>query len=202
LCLSSSSFVSLEQKQSWLTIWNVFPVSVTFIHYIVSNLARVIFAHPKYNASTIKNTLSSTKSIYAFAFSLATFTHIVSCSISLSSWLFPALFSPGIAEELNPTRVFLPVMSREHTEWPFGIHRLLQWDNLVGSTSVLAWAAVLLLNAYQISGTKSKVTLVLKVLGFSITSGRVTLEPQQFYCGNEMSSYLQTMEWEGRKSNY
>jgi hypothetical protein len=148
-------------------------VSVTLIHYILSILAGVIFAHPRYNTSTIKSTLSSTKSIYAFAFSLATFTHIVSCSISLSSWLFPALFSPGIAEKLNPTKVFLPVMSREHTEWPLGIHRLLQWDNFVGSTSVLAWAVVLLLNAYQISGTKSKVPLVLKVLGLSITSGYV-----------------------------
>jgi hypothetical protein len=173
LCLPSPSFVSLEQKQTWLTIWNVFPVPVTLTHHILSILAGPIFAHPRYNASTIKSTLSSTKSIYAFAFSLATFTHIVSCSISLSSLLFPDLFSPGIAEELNPTRVFLPIMSCEYTEWPLGIHRLLQWDNFVGSTSVLAWAALLLLNAYQISGTKSKVPLVLKVLSFSIISGYV-----------------------------
>ena len=171
LCLPSPSVLSLEQKQTWLTIWNVFPVSVTLIYHILSILAGAIFAHPRYNA--MKRTLSSTKSIYAFAFSLATFTHIVSCSISLSSLLFPALFSPGIAEELNPTRVFLPVMSREHTEWPLGIHRLLQWDNFVGSTSILAWAAVLLSNAYQIRGTKSKVPLVLKVFGLSITSGYI-----------------------------
>jgi len=93
--------------------------------------------------------------------------------MSLSSLLFPALYSPGIVGDLNPARVFLPIISHEHTEWPLGIHRLLQWDNFVGSTAVLAWAAVLLSNAYRASGTKSHLPLALKLLGFSITSGFV-----------------------------
>ena len=41
------------------------------------------------------------------------------------------------------------------------------------STAVLVWAAALLSNAYQVSGNKLHLPLVLKLLGLSITSGFV-----------------------------
>jgi hypothetical protein len=85
----------------------------------------------KYTSYTNDGTLSSTRQVYAFDFALASITHIVSWSVSLTSLLFPA-------------RVLLPVISCEYLEWPLGIHRLLQWDNFVGSTAVLVWAAALL----------------------------------------------------------
>jgi len=162
--------IDIEQKQTWLALWHIFPLLVTFIHLVLSNIGGAIFSGPKYTAYTNKGTLSSTRSIYSFAFALATTTHIASWTISLSSLLFPALYSPDIVGKLNPIKVFLPVLSSENTEWPLGMHRLLQWDNFVGSTAILAWAAVLLSNAYRASPTKDDLPLGLKVLGLSITS--------------------------------
>jgi hypothetical protein len=104
---------------------------------------------------------------------LATITHIVSWSVSITSLLFPALYSPSIVADLHPSRILLPVISYEYIEWPLGIHRLLQWDNFVGSTAVLVGAAAQLSNAYQVRGNKLHLPLVLKLLGLSITSGFV-----------------------------
>lgn len=53
------------------------------------------------------------------------------------------------------------------------MHRLLQWDNFVGSTGVLTWATVLLLNAYRAKGGKSDTPLKLKVPFLIATSGFV-----------------------------
>jgi hypothetical protein len=146
---------------------------VTIIHFVLSTIGGAIFSQSKYTAYTNDGTLLSTRQVYAFAFALATITHIVSWSVSLTSLLFPALYLPSIVADLNPARVFLPIISYEYTKWPLGIHRLLQWDNFVGSTAVLVWAAAPLSNAYQFSGNKLHLPLVLKVLGLSITSGFV-----------------------------
>lgn len=173
LLLPSPFVISLEQKQTWLAMWNVFPVVVTLIHFVLSTIGGAISSRPKYTAYTNDGTLSSTRQVYAFAFALATITHIVSWSVSLTSLLFPALYSPSIVADLHPARVFLPIVSYEYTKWPLGIHKLLQWDNFVGSTAVLVWAAALLSNAYQVSGNKLHLPLVLKLLGLSITSGFV-----------------------------
>jgi hypothetical protein len=174
LLLPSPSVISLEQKQTWLAVWTIFPVVVTLIYFFLSTIGGAIFHGPNIPLiPTMGSTLSSTLQVYAFAFALATITHIVSWRVSLASLFLPALYSPSIVADLHPTRAFLPVLSYEYTEWPLCIHRLLQWDNFVGSTAVLVWAAALLSNAYQVSGNKLHLPLVLKLLGLSITSGFV-----------------------------
>jgi hypothetical protein len=149
LLLPSPSVISLEQKQTWLAVWTIFPVVVTLIYFFLSTIWRNYLSRPKYTAYTYDGTLSSTRQVYVFAFALVTITHIVSWSVSLTSLVLPALYSPSIVADLHPAWAFLPVLSYEHTEWPLCIHRLLQWDNFVGSTAVLVWAAALLSNAYK-----------------------------------------------------
>jgi len=173
LALPNSLCISLDQKQTLLAVWNAFPLLVSLINFVLSTLGGAFFSGPKYTAYTNKITLSSTRPIYAFAFTLATITHIASWSISLSSLLFPTIYSLDIIGDLSPISVFLPGFSQDHTEWPLGIHRLLQWDNFVGSTAILAWAAVVWSNACRVIGAKSNLPLALKILGLSVTSGFV-----------------------------
>jgi hypothetical protein len=169
LILPSPSPVTLEAKQISLTLWNIYPIVVSAISFTLSVMGSAIFSH----GLTKKNTLSSTRLVYAFAFYLATITHVASWSISLSSLLFPTLYSSEILLDLHPAKVFLPIFSHEATPWPLGMHRLLQWDNFVGSSGILAWATVLLLNAFRATGGKSHTSLLLKVPFFVATSGFV-----------------------------
>jgi hypothetical protein len=163
--------VSLEAKQAWLAAWNAFPLLVSLAHVILSAVGTTVFSQAKYTAYAKKSTISSTRMIYAFAFGLATITQVASWSVSMSSLLFPTLYSPDILPHLHPVKVFLPILSHAATEWPLGMHRLLQWDNFVGSTALLAWAAMLWSNAYRVKGVKSNVPLALKLIGLSATSG-------------------------------
>lgn len=57
----SPSVLSLERKQIWLAVWNVFPVVVTLIHFVLSTIGEAIFSRPKYTAYTSDGTLSSTR---------------------------------------------------------------------------------------------------------------------------------------------
>jgi len=168
LILPSPSPVTLEAKQI-STLWNIYPIVVSAISFTLSIIGSAIFSH----GLNKKNTLSSTRLVYAFAFYLATITHVASWSISLSSLLFPSLYSSEILPDLHPAKVFLPIFSHEATPWPLGMHRLLQWDNFVGSSGILAWATVLLLNAFQATGGKSHISLLLKVPFLVATSGFV-----------------------------
>jgi hypothetical protein len=160
---------SLETKQKAITLWNIFPFVASTINFTLNTLVSPLISQ----GFTKKNTLHATRLVYAFALTLAAITHVASWSISFSSLPFPALYSSNILPDLHPAKVFLPVFSHEATPWPLGMHRLLQWDNFVGSTGVLAWATVLLLNAYQAKGGKSHTPLKLKVPLLIATSGFV-----------------------------
>ena len=46
LLLPSPSVISLEQKQTWLAVWTIFPVVVTLIYFFLSTIGGAIFHGP------------------------------------------------------------------------------------------------------------------------------------------------------------
>ena len=90
--------------------------------------------------------------VYTFALLVASITRIFVFTLSITSVLFPMLFSPAHVESLAPSMIFWPASTSYAQQTPTigsGVLLMLQYDELVGSASVLLWAALLFARAWN-----------------------------------------------------
>jgi hypothetical protein len=92
---------------------------------------------------------------------------------------FPHLFSESIAAAFHPGRVFAntlpwPASDLQITSFGDGSLLFLQWDDLIGSTALLLWAAALYIVAHQQTSIDVRwTTLLSNVALLSLVSGLV-----------------------------
>ena len=134
----------------WLGgFWQGFPVWVNLLQHIISyvrskvqgNEAVVTNGRIPNRADSIHEMEVLYKS-YVFAFGVAATTHITTFGILITRRLFPSL----LPSSLNIRDVFIPppFYSREPMrDMATAIQNFFQYDQYVGSTAALAWAAAL-----------------------------------------------------------
>ncbi|KAF2726643.1 hypothetical protein EJ04DRAFT_598620 [Polyplosphaeria fusca] len=143
--LPSPTIISYDTKQIALVSWNVYPILVLLPHWLLSTLT----SSPQ-SATPRRSHIRAVRVIYALSAAIGTFIHIGVVAISLSTLLFPMLFSPAYLDELHPASLALPPVSiTQGRTIGDGIRSFFLWDQVFGYTSAILVA----LKAYEAACT-------------------------------------------------
>lgn len=152
--LPSPSAISFDRKQTFMAIWQMFPLWVQLLQLIISNLIKLFYPPllsqkspmPKYYG------LGALRIVYIFMLTMAASTHIATLTLLFTSRFFPGLFATPYIGVFNPAKVFWPVtMSATHqmSSIGSGATMTIQYDEIIGSVAVVLWALFLFTAAFH-----------------------------------------------------
>lgn len=160
MSLPAPSIIDYDLKQWLMTFWQFFPVWVSVVQGIVPYLL------PRFGGSSgapNSHILRSMRIMYGGLLSTAGIGQAATMAIMATSKFFPGLFAPEYVGVFNPSRVFLPAAISPSIKMPSigaGTLLLLQYDHLIGSTSMALWSTLLFVNTYRNGVTKQSLALV------------------------------------------
>ncbi|GAD95170.1 hypothetical protein NFIA_077520 [Paecilomyces variotii No. 5] len=158
-----TSILSMDMKQSFLATWQLWPPTVSFLVILTKHISPRSTSVDNMNDS--RANIRSLRYLYAFAFACAAIPHLAAWSISLASAIYPGLFNAEYVEKLHPQQVFvnqIPSLSVQVSSVEEGSLWFLQWDNIIGSVSLMLWAAAL----YQKAHEEAKIRVSAVEVGF------------------------------------
>lgn len=161
MSLPAPSIIDYDLKQWLMTFWQFFPVWVSVVQGVVPYLL------PKPGeASRVSDIhmLMSMRILYAGLITTAGIGQASTMTFLATSKFFPELFTPEFVGVFNPSNVFLPATISPSTKVPSigaGAFLLLQYDHLIGSTSMALWSTVLFVNTYRNGATYQSVGLMI-----------------------------------------
>ncbi|KAL1955690.1 hypothetical protein VTO42DRAFT_8162 [Malbranchea cinnamomea] len=145
MCLPESAAGVLQTTQERIAFWQFWPVWVSIAQFVFSS---VIVAICRRSGTSSR---CSVRNIYAFALCCAAIPHVAAWTISLTSMLFPTLFSADVQPSLHPAYAFLnkfPWSAERPSSIGEGALWFLQWDQLLGSLAMLTWSIALRRSAH------------------------------------------------------
>ena len=177
--LPSPAVTSYETHQIFMSIWQVFPVVTGVLQPVVRALLSRLLPSTttRYQSAAERkaHVLGHLRAVYVFAIFCAAIPHIGAWTLSLSSVLFPTIFTPAIVPHLHPRRVFLPPApnsSNKMSSMGDGLLALLLYDEYIGSLAATLWA----ISVNQTSSTRERTwsawsSLIAKVVVLAIVAG-------------------------------
>ena len=147
LSLPAPSMQSFEAKQTWIAVWQAFPLWVSVCQHVVKIILSSVFSVRQQSTADSPAALRTT---YAFLLILAGVTHIAAEALTATSMIFPSIFAAEYAEAIGFVNVHIPAAITPATKMPTigsGAFMLLQYDEIVGSTAMLLWASFMYLRA-------------------------------------------------------
>lgn len=158
----------------WLAgLWQGFPVWVLLVQWILSHV-RKFWGKTLLPGSRIENR-HLLHGAYMFAFSSTCITHVCTLATITARRFFPSMFSPLAQETLTFSKVFIPPYFRDPgpmESMASGIHNFFQYDQYIGSTAALAWAAAISLASKKDGLVLSEwVWLVKELVGVGVIAG-------------------------------
>lgn len=163
MSLHAPTYITYEQKAFFVRLWQIFPILCYLSQHIWK---RILPLSSRSRSVNIETQIRMLGKVYFFGTICASVAHTATWAISLTAYLFPALFAPQYVGYLLPARVFLPPMpwwDIEADSIGTGAHWFLQWDEVLTSTMYLLWACSLTIKARQKVGKTSGV--IVDVLG-------------------------------------
>ena len=159
MSLPAPSIIDHDRKQWLMTFWQFFPIWVSAVQGLVPYLL------PKFGERNVEsNALMSMRGLYAGLLTMAGIGQASTITLISTSTFFPGLFAPEFLGVFNLSEVFLPAAVSPSTKMPSigaGALLLLQYDHLIGSTSVALWSTVLFANTYRNGATNHSVALMI-----------------------------------------
>ena len=161
MSLPAPSIIDYDVKQWLMTFWQFFPVWVSAVQGVVPYLL------PSFEEGNIESNakmLRSMRGLYAGLLTMAGIGQASTMTLILTSKFFPGLFASEYNGVFNLPNVFLPAVVSPSTKMPSigaGALLLLQYDHLIGSTSVALWSTVLFVNTYRNGATHQSVALMI-----------------------------------------
>lgn len=169
MVLPAPDVISVDMKQIAIAIWQPWPAYVSILTTVAYYVLSPFFADNQ------RASMSSLRWVYAFAFTNASLSHLVSWIVSLATVMVPGLFDDRFRDSLHPSKVFsvpLPWSGLKVDTVADGVHAFLRWDYIIGSAGVLIWALTLYTVAHkQLLSTVSWPSLLLKVGLLSALTG-------------------------------
>ena len=156
LALPAPSILTYDQKQNWIAAWQLFPIWLEVLQQTLSFLfAKLLGSGPK--SSQIprgldNQTMKALRMVYVFVLIIAGITKITTLSLSLTSVLFPSIFTPEYRGVLIPSNVFKPASispSKMMASVGEGATQTLLYDEACGSVALLVWSMALLLKKHS-----------------------------------------------------
>ena len=161
MSLPAPSIIDYDLKQWLMTFWQFFPVWVSAVQGVVPYLL------PSFEEGSIESNakmLKSMRGLYAGLLTMAGIGQASTMTLISTSKFFPGLFASDYVGVFNLSNVFLPAAVSPSTKMPSigaGALLLLQYDHLIGSTSVALWSTVLFVNTYRNGATNQSVALMI-----------------------------------------
>lgn len=164
MCLPAPNLVSFETKQTWTAIQQGWSIWIGITYSILTRIA----LNRDQRASILTEADKKAKSIkylrqaYAFAILSSAGSHLAAFSLSLLAFAFPVLFSSTYLPQLQPERIFVPVVPFGQPEVKTladGALWFLQWDIVVGVAATLLWGLTLRTTAKHEQVTLAKVVI-------------------------------------------
>ncbi|KAI9844627.1 MAG: hypothetical protein M1837_005479 [Sclerophora amabilis] len=181
MSLPSPTFFSFNTRQTLLSLWQVFPVTISLLQFVLSSLISVVLPYePQYHSTAERNarTLRFLRRVYIFGFTISSITHIATWTISLSSIVVPMIFDAGLVDNFSPARVFLPPLPNSTapaTDLGEGLLFFLHYDEYLGFLSLGIWATALYRGADAKGLTLGGwVRLLAKIVGITVVAGPAT----------------------------
>jgi hypothetical protein len=140
--LRAPTVVSTSTQQILMSIWQIFPIWCAVFQPLFKKL------YTRYGGpDTPKSRLLALRTTYATTLAICAVAQISTMSVSITSKLFPSLFTPAAAAALAPSRVWnlnQPLFSA-HTVANLGegVLTFLQMDEVTGSIATLIWAGTM-----------------------------------------------------------
>ena len=157
MSLPAPSIINHDLKQWLMTLWQLFPVWVSVVQgavpYLLPRLRET-------SGAPDVRMLRSMRVLYAGLLATAGVGQVSTVTLIATSKFFPGLFAPEFVGVFNPSSVFLPAAVSPSTKMPSigaGALLLLQYDQLLGSTSMALWSTVLFINTYRSGATNQSI---------------------------------------------
>ena len=161
MSLPAPSIIDHDLKQWLMTFWQFFPVWVSVVQGVVSYpLPRLGEA----SGAPKTHMLRSMRILYAGLLATAGIGQVSTMTLVATSKFFPGLFAPEFVGVFSPSDVFLPTAISPSAKMPSigaGALLLLQYDQIIGSTSMALWSTVLFINTYRNGATHQSIALML-----------------------------------------
>lgn len=174
MSLPAPSIVTFEQKQTFIAIWQAFPLWVASFQAVLPTFTALLLpsrAVP-YKTSHASNAL---RQVYLMLLVLAGIGQISTLTLLATSQWFPNLFASEFRGVFNLYNVVVPVAtspSFKMSSIGSGAFMLLQYDELIGSTSMVLFTTVLYVFTAQKVGSLQNIrSLVARGLAAGILTG-------------------------------
>ena len=172
--LPAPSIVSHDLQQILVSAWQVFPLWVGILQQVFRWMLPVIL--PASMQRIRARPRIALRTVYIFALFFIILFRASSLGLSFVATLFPMMFAPGYASKMSVSQVFLPAtasLANPPGSVAAACLLLLQYDQLVGSNLVLAWAFIMLVSA----GRKHEALPSWPVLSVAVASLWAVLGP-------------------------
>ncbi len=139
MALPSPGIVSNNFQQLAVVTWNLFPFLVLVILKFFRTFAPMFFHDwDERPARSSHEHLRAVRWVSSASIAMSSAVHIGISTLSISTILFPALFSAKYAQELSPASLILPPLSitRGSTVGD-GVRSFLMWDQVFGYSVVI-----------------------------------------------------------------
>jgi len=150
MCLPAPSVINHEQKQTFIAIWQMFPLWVAILQRFIPYLTAIFTKNDTPSSvRSHKNELSSLRQLYFSLLVVAGIGQISTVTLMAISRWFSDLFAPDFVGVFDPSHVFLPSALSPSTKMPSigaGALLLLQYDEFIGSASMALFATTLYVN--------------------------------------------------------
>jgi len=148
LALPAPAMQSFEAKQTWIAVWQGFPIWVAVFQQIIKRYISIML--PTLEPPSTARKGKALQRVYIILVLFAGISHVVPMALIVTSSMFPGLLPANYAQAFTFSRVILPAAMTSKTQMSSvgsGALLLLQYDEIIGSTAVLLWALLALLQA-------------------------------------------------------
>ncbi|MCJ1245359.1 hypothetical protein MMC30_002563 [Trapelia coarctata] len=148
LALPAPTMQSFEAKQTWMAIWQGFPIWVAIFQQIIKHYVSLML--PIYDRQPTASKWEALQKMYTILGAVAAISHIAPMALTVTSSIFPGLLPAEYGEAFKFSTVMVPAAITSATQMStigLGAFMLLQYDEIVGSTAVLFWALFMFLQA-------------------------------------------------------
>ena len=139
--MRSPSTVSYNFKQLAIAAWNVFPLTMALVQFVLQRIVSFLTSDRFPRSENLIDPagfLHAVRIAYGFAFAISCATHIGIASLLAASVLFPMIFSMEYSSAFRPNKVVLPPVSWSAVatlgEGDLGF---MKWDQVIGYSCVL-----------------------------------------------------------------
>ncbi|KAK6387391.1 hypothetical protein LTS17_000659 [Exophiala oligosperma] len=142
MSLPDPTLISQDAKVLAIVVWQLFPVWTNLFTFLARKSIVPLFSGESANN---KNQLSQLKTVYKLAMAVSVPMHVATWTLSLSTVLFPVLFTPSTVDAFHPLNVILPpnpLGDSKASSVAQGAMWFLQYDYLITSFVYVVWGIV------------------------------------------------------------